>query len=158
MTGRSPLDGAFLLRPERSTQARELIDGIAGDQSHSSDHVCNRINAVRIYLRCRRLRERLLPREIFGEPAWDILLDLYAAQLEGKAVSISSACIASAVPTTTALRWLSKLVECGLIERSLDASDARRAHVRITDDGLQAVTRWVDIALLAKPPGYANRP
>ena len=157
MTGHSPLDGAFLLRPERSTQARERIDGIAGDQSHSIDHVCNRINAVRIYLRCRRLRERLLPREIFGEPAWDILLDLYAAQLEGKAVSISSACIASAVPTTTALRWLSKLVECGLIERSLDASDARRAHVRITDDGLQAVTRWVDIALLANRPGYANR-
>jgi hypothetical protein len=133
------------------THTDELIEAHASDESASIERVRNRKNAVRIYLRCRRLRERLLPREIFGEPAWDILLDLYAARLEGKAVSVSSACIASAVPTTTALRWLSKLAECGLVERSLDASDARRAHVHITEDGLEAVTRWVDVALLAKP-------
>jgi DNA-binding MarR family transcriptional regulator len=158
MSGHSPIDGALLFGPERSARTDELIDAVAPDELAPTDRACNRITAVRIYLRCRRLRERLLPREIFGEPAWDILLDLYAAHLEGKAVSISSACIASAVPTTTALRWLSKLVECGLIERSLDASDARRAHVRITEDGLQAVTRWVDIALLARPPGSAGHP
>jgi DNA-binding MarR family transcriptional regulator len=152
MSGHSPIEGDLLLGPERITRTDEFIDAGAADELAPTDQACNRITAVRIYLRCRRLRERLLPREIFGEPAWDILLDLYAAHLEGKTVSVSSACIASAVPTTTALRWVSKLAECGLIERNLDASDARRAHVRITGDGLQAVTRWVDIALLAKPP------
>jgi len=157
MSDHSPTEGDLFLGPERVRCTDEPIDTLAADELVTTDYDCNRITAVRIYLRCRRLRERLLPREIFGEPAWDILLDLYAAHLEGKAVSISSACIASAVPTTTALRWLSRLVECGLIERSLDASDARRAHVRMTEDGLQAVTRWVDIALLAKPPGYASR-
>ena len=152
MSGHSPIEGDLIFGPETITRTDELIDAVAADEQDPTEHACNRITAVRIYLRSRRLRERLLPKEIFGEPAWDILLDLYAAHLEGKTVSISSACIASAVPTTTALRWLSKLAECGLVERSLDSSDARRAHVRITDDGLQAVTRWVDIALLAKPP------
>lgn len=30
--------------------------------------------------------------ELFGEPAWDILLDLYIAHAEAKPVSVSSAC------------------------------------------------------------------
>ena len=42
--------------------------------------------------------------DLFGEPAWDILLDLYIAAGEGKPVSVSSACIGSAAPATTGLR------------------------------------------------------
>ena len=43
---------------------------------------------------------------LFGEPAWDILLDLYIAYHEKSAVSVSSVCIAAAVPATTGLRHL----------------------------------------------------
>src|SRR3546814_1843272 len=42
-----------------------------------------------------------------SDPAWDMLLDLYlAAERNTRPVSISSLCIASAVPATTALRWI----------------------------------------------------
>jgi DNA-binding MarR family transcriptional regulator len=63
---------------------------------------------------------------------WDVLLDLYASEAEGKRITISSACIAAAVPPTTALRVIKALEEAGSIERYRFGQDARRVHVRLT--------------------------
>jgi len=53
----------------------------------------------------RRRRNKIFQsEELFGEPAWDILLDLFIAAKERRRVSVTSACIGSAVPSTTALR------------------------------------------------------
>lgn len=82
--------------------------------------------------------------ELFGEPAWDILLDLYIAQAEGKPVSVSSACIGSAAPPTTGLRWLGVLAEEGLVVRENDADDHRRVLVRLTRAGITAMERFFD--------------
>ncbi|MEL6878868.1 MAG: winged helix DNA-binding protein [Pseudomonadota bacterium] len=80
--------------------------------------------------------------DLFGEPAWDILLDLYVAHNEGKAVSVSSACIGSASPPTTGLRWLGVLTEQGLVTRDHDPEDQRRVLVKLTDSGLSAMDRY----------------
>jgi hypothetical protein len=80
--------------------------------------------------------------ELFGEPAWDILLDLFIAQAEGKTVSVSSACIGSAAPATTGLRWLGVLADEGLVIRENDAEDHRRVLVRLTARGLSAMERY----------------
>ena len=77
--------------------------------------------------------------ELFGEPGWDILLDLYIAQAEDKPVSVSSACIGSASPPTTGLRWLGVLAEQGLVAREHDPQDQRRVLVRLTDKALNAM-------------------
>jgi len=77
--------------------------------------------------------------ELFGEPAWDILLDLYVAQVENKTVSVSSACIGSASPPTTGLRWLGVLADQGLLEREHDPQDQRRVLVRLTEKALDAM-------------------
>jgi hypothetical protein len=44
--------------------------------------------------------------ELFGEPAWDILLDLHIVHADGKPVSVSTACIGSAASPTTACAGL----------------------------------------------------
>ncbi|WP_299192451.1 winged helix DNA-binding protein [uncultured Erythrobacter sp.] len=80
--------------------------------------------------------------ELFGEPAWDILLDLYVAHVEGKPVSVSSACIGSAAPPTTGLRWLGVLAEHDLILREHDPDDQRRVLVRLTEEGLAAMDEF----------------
>ena len=87
---------------------------------------------VRALIKRRRLRERYFPAELFSDPAWDMLLDLIAAQLEAKSVSVSSLCIAAAVPTTTALRWIRSLCDAGLFLRHTDPSDARRAFIALS--------------------------
>jgi hypothetical protein len=84
--------------------------------------------------------------DLFGEPAWDILLDLYIACAEGKQVSVSSACIGSASPPTTGLRWLGVLADEGLVVREADADDHRRVLVRLTPAGQAAMDRFFEAA------------
>lgn len=90
----------------------------------------------------RRVRDQVADLPLFGEPAWDILLDLFASDAEGKAVSISSACVAASVPMTTALRWVSRLEAEGLIERAA-TGDRRRINVHLTQAGRQRIARVV---------------
>lgn len=87
---------------------------------------------ARLLYRERRQRDALLNEGLFGEAAWDILLDLFASWSEGKSVRISSACIAAAVPATTALRYLSELEKRGLLERIASSTDRRSQYVRLT--------------------------
>lgn len=98
---------------------------------------------IRRLLRLRRDRDRFFPAEIFADPAWDMLLDLTAAQLEGRQVPVSSLCIGAAVPTTTALRWVRSLTEAGLLERRTDPTDARRSHIRLSDDASSAMLAYL---------------
>lgn len=99
------------------------------------------LDAIRLadFARClygsRRLRDGLFPPHLFGEPAWDILLDLFAAETEGKAVDVSSACVAAAVPQTTALRYVARLETAGLVRRTPVASDRRRSLLNLTPVG-----------------------
>jgi len=88
-------------------------------------------HARQIYRR-RRSRTLFFEESLFGEPAWDLLLDLFIAAKERKQVPVTSACIGAAVPTTTALRWLAILEERGLVVREADPTDARRVFVRLT--------------------------
>lgn len=98
---------------------------------------------VRRMIKLRRDRDRHFPAEIFADPAWDMLLDLMAARLEGKRVPVSSLCIAAAVPTTTALRWVRSLTEAGLIERRTDPTDARRSHVELSEASVAAMMAYL---------------
>lgn len=97
---------------------------------------------VRQVIRQRRLRDELFDSELFADPAWDMLLDLYAARLDRSRVSVSSLCIAAAVPATTALRWIKTLTETGLFERKADQHDARRIFVQLSDEATQAMHRY----------------
>lgn len=94
---------------------------------------------VRAAIRARRLRDQHFTPELFADPAWDMLLDLYAARLERKRVSVSSLCIAAAVPPTTALRWIGTLHDAGLFEREADPGDRRRAHIMLSSRAADAM-------------------
>lgn len=99
---------------------------------------------TRHYLRARRLREGLFPEGIFADPAWDMLLDLFASELEGKKVCVSSACSMAGVPATTALRWVDRLEECGLVERRADPTDSRRINVELTLLATARIELWLN--------------
>lgn len=76
---------------------------------------------------------------LFSDPAWDILIDLYAASMEERKTSVSSACIASAVPSTTALRYIERMKQMGLLDRFADNRDRRVVLLSITPRGEKIV-------------------
>lgn len=117
-----------------------------GDQPDGLRHGDDRWSELaRIIYRDRRVREDIFGDPgLFGEPAWDLLLDLFIAAREGKQVPVTSACIGAAVPTTTALRWLSTLESAGLVVRENDARDARRVFVRLTDKAYRTMIDYFE--------------
>lgn len=92
----------------------------------------------------RQMRARFFDDSLFSDPAWDMLLDLAAAHIENVNVSVTSLCIASAVPSTTALRWINRMIEVGLFQRVEDKSDGRRSFIGLTDKGMSAITHYFE--------------
>lgn len=89
---------------------------------------------VRAIYRARRLRDQYFESELFADPAWDMMLDLMLARLERRLVSVSSLCIAAAVPPTTALRWIKTLTDAGVFVRTPDPSDGRRVYMTLSEE------------------------
>jgi DNA-binding MarR family transcriptional regulator len=105
--------------------------------------------------RMRRLRVRrneLIGAPLFRDPAWDMLLELFVAQENGRKVTVSSLCYASGVPPTTALRQIARMEEHGLVDRYGDHSDLRRSYVRLTDCATARMSKVAEMLLAQTPP------
>lgn len=113
-----------------------------GKTSASQDHPIWVELARQTYEDRRRRTKIFQSEELFGEPAWDILLDLFIAAKERRRVSVTSACIGSAVPSTTALRWITILEKQTLLVREADPGDARRVYVKLSARGYAAMLEY----------------
>ncbi|WP_194954899.1 helix-turn-helix domain-containing protein [Sphingopyxis solisilvae] len=91
----------------------------------------------------RRRRDKLFDADLFAEPAWDMLLDLFIQRHHERPVSVHSLCIAAAVPQTTALRWIGKLAEKGLIDRRNCTHDNRVIYIMLSEAGLDIMRRYL---------------
>ncbi|MDE2621225.1 MAG: winged helix-turn-helix transcriptional regulator, partial [Sphingomonadales bacterium] len=98
---------------------------------------------VRGIMRMREKRANFLDGQLFSDPTWDILLDLTAAKLEGKPIPVSSACAATNVPVSTALRYVRSLVDAGMVRRWKDTEDRRRDMLELEDRTMEAMTRYL---------------
>lgn len=106
------------------------------------DRACEAKAQVRRVLKLRTSRNRIFSKALFGEPAWDMLLQLYDAQLEGRTEYVTGLCEASGVPQTTALRWISCLEDRNLIRKEHDIHDQRRILVSLTAAAADAMERF----------------
>ena len=100
--------------------------------------------AARLY-RTRRRRDMLFgaDADLFGEAAWDILLDLYAARQSDRQVCISSASIASVAPISTGLRYIASLERRGLVARTPDPVDRRRSWLNLTERAVALMEEYL---------------
>jgi hypothetical protein len=97
---------------------------------------------LRRIIRQRQIRSRFFDGDLFADPAWDMLLDLTAARAEHMRVSVTSLCIASGVPPTTALRWVGQMTVAGLFQRVEDETDRRRAFITLSDTAAESMARY----------------
>ncbi len=134
--------------PARQASTRAPIPGSADAANHDEGRPWGHgeqalASAARHYLKQRRRRDALFPKCHFADPAWDLLLDLYVAGVEGRPVPVSSACIAAAVAASTALRWIGVLEKAGLVRRIADRQDGRRAFLTLSPLASERVAIWL---------------
>ena len=103
----------------------------------------------------RRSRQCFLDGDLFSEPSWDILLDLFASGIEGRKISVTSSCVASGVPRSTAMRHLTELEERGLVLRRSCELDGRVCYLSLTEFGgakvRQALRHYAAMRLRREP-------
>lgn len=102
-----------------------------------------RPNYLKALVSARADRDTIFQAGLFSDPAWDMLLDLAVAEATNRPISVTSLCIASGVPTTTALRRIDDLKEAGLLDRVPDPGDRRRILVRLTSMGRDRMEAFV---------------
>lgn len=131
-----------LLRETRDTQSHEDEEQVW--QTTLARYQSAMIVAQRVYT-CRRTRAKhFKDKRLFGEPAWDMLLDLFIRQGRDESVSVKEASIGSMVTETTAQRWMHVLVKDGLVKIEGDTTDHRRRKVVLTSKGTTAMTKFFE--------------
>lgn len=127
---------------DRLGSAMRIADRLAGPPATPTESQAVSEQYLRAMLKLRRNRDRFFESDLFADPAWDILLELYASALGQFRVSTSNLCIAAAVPATTALRWIGLLEKEGLIVRRPDPTDGRRQFMMLSEKALAAMNAY----------------
>ena len=115
-----------------SPQAAHLH--LVGGVHSPSDSELLRKDAARL-LATRKLRNQLFDTNLFGEPAWDILLSLYVIHNERRRLSIRNLAQFCDLPLTTTQRWLDFLTQRELIARLPSPTDHRVVFIELSDTG-----------------------
>lgn len=154
-----PIDGPRLVRAVKSAQhARQMklrpkegtpppAPAAAKAKAGDDGPLARKRAALGELKTMRRLRSQYFPAELFSDPCWEMLLDLYDAALAGAEVTVTSLGAASGVPQTTALRRMETLQAHHLIVRNEDKADKRRTIIKLSDAGMQAVENFFETYL-----------
>jgi DNA-binding MarR family transcriptional regulator len=92
----------------------------------------------------RRARVAVFGPNLFSEPAWDALLELYAAQLGRRSLSLDDIAKALDVPQSTMARWVDVLADRDLIETESDTIEPSRLWLRLTAKGQAKMKQLAD--------------
>ena len=131
----SGFEPAVLNGPIRVGPVEPFLSALEGNREISP-------RTIRAIIRARASRAEFFCSSLFADPAWDMLLALFGAELEQRRVSVGSLCNRARVPATTALRWIDVLLKHGLVEKRNDPLDRRRVHVSLTADGSVAMGQY----------------
>lgn len=100
------------------------------------------LRIAKFSLLARQGRTAFFSRAMFGEPAWDLLLNLYIAESSGTADSVSSLARSADIPVTTALRWIEYLEKKRFVERQQSDADRRLSMVKLTETTRERLERY----------------
>lgn len=117
--------------------------GLLRDAEGSQAKPQTMLASVNALLAKRRARLKFFDTDLFFDPSWEIILDLCQSEMMGKRLSVTSLCLGSGVPSTTALRYLRILEDRGYIVRVPDELDKRRSFVTLTDRARDAMTSYL---------------
>lgn len=127
-----------LMRQAGAAEARLGASGFtlrSGVEPQDGEAVARACRNAETVLRRRILRKQLVgSTELFGEPAWDMLLDLFIHDCKGHQLSMSSLCATAGIPISSAMKLVQRLCEAGILERTPDIFDGRRTLMKIAPE------------------------
>ena len=133
--------------PERQVPLNEKVGRILNSLARStfsrnsseSDRLDVPEEVVAAAIRAWRERSCYLPAELFSDPAWGMLLELFHAEIGKRNVSLKRLCKASAASTPTAIRWLKVLEARELVIRKTDPLNSGNELFELSPKGSTAL-------------------
>jgi hypothetical protein len=120
--------------------ARRLIeDAERGAATHDADLA----EFARQTLTGRRERDRYFDPMVFSNPAWDMLLAMYVASAEGRALGVLDCCAAAPVAQGVALRWLAYLKQEEMVIETRDSVQSRQTRIRLSDQMQRTISAYL---------------
>ena len=89
----------------------------------------------------RRARSSIFGGDLFSDPAWDILLELYAAKLGHRKTSLEDLARSSGTPLSTTGRWVAALDGHGLAQQVRDPTKGACTRICLTAEGVSRMER-----------------
>ena len=87
----------------------------------------------------RRLRGEIFPRIPFGNPNWDVMLDLFIQEMNGFRTSLDHLALTGDLPAPVVYESVHELARFGLIDRTPDRFDNRVFWLSLTTTGRQGM-------------------
>jgi len=112
----------------------------------AKDMQCSEITEDHVLsvLASRRGREAAFGRELFADPAWDILLELFAANLGRRRMSRADLAKSVDIPEASLIRWVHALTARGLVVSIAEPFERETIFHELTDSGATAMKRLMD--------------
>ena len=80
----------------------------------------------------RERRQAFLGNDLISETGWEMLIALYRSDVAMQRMTVTNLCQASHAPASTALRWIDRLEELGLVTRLGHRLDRRIVYVELS--------------------------
>ena len=126
---------------------RAIEQTLLAAQAETKELDRRRLEAAKALLAGRRRRTKTFKGLRFYDPSWDMILELYVATREQRALAVSQLCELSGGSTTTALRHLEHMEALGYIGRAEDPRDRRRLLVTMHAPLAKAADDWLDLQI-----------
>lgn len=112
------------------------------DRSHRFESSALAASAATIR-RVRRRRVGYFDMKLFGEPAWDMLVEVFIRHARGRTTELGRLLTVSGSAPATAERYLRTLEQAGHLRRHPDPDHPGEPLVAITDDGYETMRNFL---------------
>lgn len=146
------IDELSALKSNIAEISEKVENQLRADILDNDDNKLLRVFVSR-YMENRNLRNKMISQDLFSDPCWDILMDVFSARLNDKNISVSAVATAGNMPHTTGLRYIDTLEKIGYIYRERDDWDGRRIFVKMTDDTFRMMKEYF-LRVLQKSQEY----
>jgi DNA-binding MarR family transcriptional regulator len=110
----------------------------------------SQLASIARYIDARRARAMLLGQNLFSDPAWDILLLLYQAELEGRALALEQLSETLRLSMSVIVGQVGVLERRGLLDEHHSSPNSRRRRtIRPSPLAIDAMSSWFSLAFVA---------